>query len=49
MSFSSRLVAGMRAIESEEEEPLVVDPLAAALAGQRGIDAARITVQVSCI
>ena len=46
VSFSSRLVAGMRAMESQEDEPLFKDPLAEVLAGKRGMSAARATLQV---
>ena len=46
VSFSARLVAGMRAIETQEEEPLFTDPLAEVLAGQRGFSAARATLRV---
>lgn len=37
VSFSARLVAGMRALENREEEPLVRDPFAEELAGKRGL------------
>ena len=41
VSFSSCMVAGYRAVESEEEEPLVLDPLAEILAGSKGVATAR--------
>lgn len=46
VSFSSRLVAGMRAYEGQEKEPLFVDPLAEILAGRRGMQAAKTTLKV---
>lgn len=46
VSFSSRVVAGMRAYESHEEHPLFVDPLAEVLAGKRGMEAAATTLRV---
>ncbi|BDA41776.1 Putative S-adenosyl-L-methionine-dependent methyltransferase [Coccomyxa sp. Obi] len=45
VSFSSRLVAGMRAYEGKEKEPLVSDPLAELLAGRRGMQAAATTLK----
>lgn len=47
VSFSSRLVAGMRAFEGKEREPLFDDPLAELLAGRRGMQAAENTMKVS--
>ena len=46
VSFSSRLVAGMRAFEAKEKEPLFSDPLAELLAGRRGMEAAKTTMKV---
>ncbi|KAK9908943.1 hypothetical protein WJX75_005035 [Coccomyxa subellipsoidea] len=45
VSFSSRLVAGMRAFEGKEREPLFEDPLAELLAGRRGMQAAENTMK----
>ena len=46
VSFSARLVAGMRAFESREADPLFRDPLAEVLAGKRGMEGARMTMKV---
>ena len=46
VSFSARLVAGMRAYESKEVDPLFRDPLAEVLAGKPGMDGAKLTMKV---
>jgi O-methyltransferase involved in polyketide biosynthesis len=49
VSFSSRLVAGMRAYESKEEDSLFKDPLAEVLSGKRGMDEAKLTLKVKTL
>ena len=46
VSYSSRLIAAHRAVESELEQPLFIDPLAALLAGPKALKRARDLVQV---
>ena len=46
VSFSARLVAGMRAYETKEKDALFEDPLAEVLAGERGMDGAKLTMKV---
>ena len=48
VSFSSRLVAGMRAFESMEADALFRDPLAKVLAGKSGMEGAKMTMKVCC-
>ncbi len=49
MSFSSRIIAAWRALETEGEGALFCDPLAEALAGNRAMQRARQRVKVSAI
>ncbi|GLI68040.1 hypothetical protein VaNZ11_012363 [Volvox africanus] len=41
VSFSACLIAANRAVETEEPEPYILDPLAAGLCGQEALDARR--------
>ncbi len=49
VSFSSRLVAGMRAYESKEQDSLFKDPLAEVLSGKRGMEEAKLTLKVKSL
>ena len=48
MSYSSRIVAAMRAIEDEEPDKLFDDPLARVLAGDKAIKRAHRVLKVRC-
>ncbi|GFR48857.1 hypothetical protein Agub_g10811, partial [Astrephomene gubernaculifera] len=41
VSYSACLIAANRAVETEQEEPYILDPLAAGLCGQQALEAAR--------
>lgn len=49
VSFSSRIIASHRAVESESEAPLFNDPLASILAGRTALIRARARAQVSSV